>query len=520
MSRHLIVGVFALLVALPAAAADPPPPTVEPAAPVVAPPPSPPPPVAPPPAAPVETPSPIAGYHGHFFLRDRNDWFVLFPKGRLQVDSYLFPVRGDVPMGVDENSARDPRPRSTIFVRRARIELQGTVVKHFDFHLAGEFGTVAATGAYGTITDAFVTVNYTPWAQLQIGQFDAPFTQENRTSDKAIDFMERSLAVRAFGAPTNKEIGAMIWGYAPNKVVYYSLGVFDGDGQNFRNQDNLPAVIGRAFVAPLAPWAKGRRWMEELEVGGSIWWQRNQNLGMTAGVSGSTSGGSQEDLFGMTTQGAVSFFSSSYGNGKDPMGNAVRSHLVPDGDTLKWAVEAHLPWNRFGLKWELIHQTIGLAQFDDTSASRGAAVTTAATLDGYGTYVEAYAWLLGGREMIEAPGLESHPRLNLARPLDEPRWALQLLAKWDHVGFDVKGLPTPPAGTGTDPAEGHYAVDAIEIGVNAWCTKHVRLTANYAANFIGGFGKRDDDAANMKANYFYKNNLVDHEILLRIAIGL
>src|SRR3954466_4608819 len=38
-------------------------------------------------------PEPIGGYtNGGFYLRDPHDWFVIFPKGRLQVDWYNFPA--------------------------------------------------------------------------------------------------------------------------------------------------------------------------------------------------------------------------------------------------------------------------------------------------------------------------------------------------------------------------------------------------------------------------------------------
>src|SRR3954462_13986606 len=60
----------------------------------------------PPPPAPVTPPGilPLAGYaNGSFFLRDPNDWFVLFPKGRLQVDWYNFLNRGDKPASTTYN---------------------------------------------------------------------------------------------------------------------------------------------------------------------------------------------------------------------------------------------------------------------------------------------------------------------------------------------------------------------------------------------------------------------------------
>ena len=54
---------------------------------------------------------------------------------------------------------------------------------------------------------------------------DMAFSMENRTSDKYLPFMERSLAVRAFGVPTNKELGAMLWGEDEGRHVAYAAGV-------------------------------------------------------------------------------------------------------------------------------------------------------------------------------------------------------------------------------------------------------------------------------------------------------
>jgi hypothetical protein len=461
------------------------------------------------PPAPAAAPTPLAGYDGNFFLRDPNDWFVLYPKGRLQLDLFFFPARGAAPAGVVEDSADDKRPKTTAFARRARAEMVGTIGKHVDFIIAGEFGTVPGAGQYGTLTDCFMILDWTPFARLQFGQFDVPFTQENRTSDRFFDFMERSLAVRAFGVPANKDMGAMVWGYTPNKAFYYSIGLFNGDGQSFKNQDNWPAIIGRAFIAPLAPWANGRRWMEEFEVGASGWWQRTSHLGLAAGVGTSTTGATQNDIAAMTTQGGFGFFSSSYKNG------SFFSHLAPNGDIAKWAVEAHIPWRRLGLKWELVHQSIQAARWDDaTGLPRNAG--SAAQLDGYGTYVELYAWILGDREILEPPGIEPMPRLKAPfRPVDEPRWGLMVAARYEYLGFTVSGLPSTMGAGGTtvaDPAQGSYKVHAGEIGLNAWFTRHVRATANYVANYVDG------DAALIQKNLYF--NKIEHELLFRLAIAL
>src|SRR5205085_11688174 len=134
----------------------------------------------------------------------------------------------------------------TIILRRARIELVGGFLGRFTYMIGAEFTSAAAPVA----TDLIVNARVFPFLNFQVGQFDAPFTMENRTSDKYIDFMERSLAVRAFGIPTNKEPGLMVWGETSERLFYYSLGVFNGDGQNRLNRDNNVDVIGRAFFHP------------------------------------------------------------------------------------------------------------------------------------------------------------------------------------------------------------------------------------------------------------------------------
>lgn len=454
-----------------------------------------------------------AGYaDGKFFIRDAHDWFVLLPSARLQIDSYNYVNSLKLPNGATDNDSQDPRPKSTIFVRRARVEMRGTLAKHFDFHIAGEYASIPGAGAYGSVADAFIIIDYSQYIKVQVGQFDAPFMLENRTSDRLIDFMERSLAVRAFGVPQNKEDGLMLFGWLPKKLAYYSAGVFNGEGQSFKSLDRYPAVVGRAFVAPFAAMAGDRQWLQDIWLGGSLWYQYADNLG--GSVTPSATGGAQGDLPAMTTQGGIGFFSSSFVNGRDAEGNDVRSHLTMQGQVLKWALELQVPLlNRFGLRAEMVHQSMGLEQYNDTNPTLAKLVRTragAGRLAGYGYYVELFAWVLGGWSFIDTPGLETAPRLKSFK-VSEPRWGLMLAAKYDHVDFDVSGLPASGDGT-TNPAWGTYRIDAFEFGINAWLTKHVRLTANYVLNYVDG------DSANVKKNPFYRR--FDHEFLFRAGINL
>jgi hypothetical protein len=464
-------------------------------------------------------PEPLAGYtNGSFFLRDPHNWFVLFPKGRLQVDWYNFPDRGALAAGVDSNGPKDPRPKDTLFVRRARVEVQGTFIGHFDFMIGGEYGSVPATGSYGTLTDCFINIDYLPYLKLQVGQFDAPFTLENRTSDRTFDFMERSIAVRAFGVPANKDDGGMFWGWLPKKVAYYSIGLFNGDGQSFKNQDNNPAILGRAFIAPVA-WMKAaerHRWLQDIWFGGSFWWQRNTNLGGVAAA-----GTTQNDVPTMTTQGGVAFFSSNYNNGVDMNNNAIRSHLAPDGDTVKWALELNVPIKKVGFRWEYVNVSQSLAQYNDTinapaASQKRSAPIRGGKLEGYSTYFQLYYWILGDVNFIDTPGLELAPKMKRFTWAQEPKWGLMVTAKYEYTNFSVSGLPvgTDPMTMAmvADPAQGGYQVHTFELGANAWGTKHVRLTANYLFNYFDG------DAKNIKTNFYFQK--FEHELLFRLAIAI
>ncbi len=143
-------------------------------------------------------------------------------------------------------------------------------------------------------------------------------------------------------------------------------------------------------------------------------------------------------------------------------------------------------------------------------------VAAAVGLCGTAYYLELYGWLLGDMSMLETPGLEAAPRYTRFNDTQKPRWGLMVAAKYEHLGFDVGGLPTgAPTAMGTatlDPAVGHYAIDAFELGVNAWGTRHVRVSANYVMNYIDG------DSALVQKNFFHKR--AEHEMLFRLGLNL
>jgi hypothetical protein len=458
-----------------------------------------------PPAPPTEA-APLAGYSDkNFFLRDPNDLFVLVPKGRINLDLYTFPSRPKKPPGGVVDGPADNRPRDTLFIRRARLGLAGTIAKHVDFRVEADFASVATAGQYATVTDASIVLNYTSLLELEVGQFYTPFTLENPTSENFTDFMEKAAPVR-FAVPSSRETGAMLFGAAPHNVTRYWMGVFDGEGQNFKNLDYGAAFIGRAIVSPLALVPNHRAWFENIWVGGSIWEERSQNIGGTSAASTTTA--TRGDLANVTTQGGVAFFNSNYSNGTDATKAAIRSHLAPNGQTHKLAAELNIPlFERVGFRGEVIHQDISLTEYEDTAAGRVSG--SHARLSGNGGYAELYVWL-GESVNVDLPGLYQVPHWDGYKVPGPPKWAVQVAAKYEHVGFDVDDLPAK------DPARGSYLLDVFELGSSVWLTRHSRFMANYVFNSIG-HGSSDPASNEQKTIFFHRG---DHELLFRAAASL
>jgi phosphate-selective porin len=473
--RILSVAIIAHLLGfapLAAAQQDAPPPAAEPEPAVEAPPaaepvpepqpaPQPPPasePAAPPApaAAPPET-EPLAGFSdGTPFLRSPDNFFVLLPGGRLQVDASFW-------------KSQDKVPNNTFLTRRARIEVAGWISSKVFFHIAGDFAAGPPPGANPiapsqlNATDDYVA--FAPWenlAILQLGQFDAPFTLENRTSDKYFDFIERSLAVRAFGIPSNKEQGLMLHGLLPRNVLYYSFGVFNGDGQNFRNADNSFDLMGRAWLAILPPSLEA---LSSVTAGGSFWVGTRKN-----GLPLAT----------QTTEGGFAFWSPRWAG---PMMNPLELHQ--DGKLTEVAVELNVPVaHKAGGRVEFVHKDQRYAVQD---ASKAPALTTVGhgALRGWAGYGELWYWVLGDDRIIGDPGLQLPPRFKKFG-VKPPQQGLMVALRLDLLNETaVDDGATQAMGLGS-PVAGRTKATAFVAGVNYWWTKRLRASVNYGFNRFRG----------------------------------
>jgi len=481
--------------------------------------------------------NPLAGWHnGVFYLRDTTDNFRLYLQGRAQVDFYGFAGPG-VP---------DTNLKPTLFLRRIRPEIGGEFFKSWWFSIAGDFGatnydnptgtneTSAAnpgvaptdtTGKYAGAqtsrvsaapTDVFLNYRAHPLFNAQIGQFDAPFTMENRTSDKYIPFMERSLAVRSVGIPTNKEIGLMLWGETKDKYWFYSAGLFDGDGQNRLNTDGRGDFMARTFVHPAASLKSE---IKDLQVGASLrYGSRNNKY-------------SYYDYPGMSTQGGYGFWSPTYS------GSEGTTHILPSGTQFGFAGELRVPVSIIDFTSEVVYIKNNTREVREGFQATPGSNLRLGDLHGVSYYLQAGIWL-GKRDVNGLPGYENMTHVDFSKPDGAPANAVQLLVKWEQVLLKYDSA-SRVGSADTKNVDGDIKLNAFSLGLNYWATKHIRLSANYvldmfpdsaptSASAMGTPVQSSTNRARAPGNTLAKGVNDDardnahslHEFLLRAAVAL
>jgi phosphate-selective porin len=441
---------------------------------------------SPPPAAlddggPAAGPGPgeTVGFSERAFVRTPGGEVVLFPGARVQVDGAAFPRQ---------------TPKSGLYLRRARIGLSGWLGRIFYFDVSADFAPSPPPGSEAVAPSALpATDNYVALAPfgdrfiVQAGQFDAPFTLENRTSDAYTTFIERSMVVRSLVVPRNKEVGAMVHGLLADGVLYYSGGVFNGDGPDFRNLDNQPDAIGRATVSPFAT---GEGALRRLSVGGSAWYGRHV-LGPTFPVQ--------------ATPGGVRFVRPQWTTGQAP---ARTLELREHGYVAAFGGELSIPFGtRFGLRGEGVYKRQQLAEVDAVSIPGTIEQLGSATLTGIGAYGELWLWLAGDERMLPAPGLQLPSRITgrYRRAFED---GLMLAVRGEFIKEDL--LSNQP--TLGDPTRATTRVVSGTAGVNYWRGALARISLNYVANLWSG------SSETIKA--LRAQSMLEHELLLRFAISL
>lgn len=440
-----------------------------------------PPPPAPPVVAvtdPAPGPTDTVGFSDRLFIRSPGGEVILFPGALVQVDGAAFPRQ---------------TPKTGFYIRRARVQLTGWLGRIFYFVASADFAPAPLAGSDAVAPSALpATDNYVSLVPagdrfiVQAGQFDVPFTLENRTADAYTTFIERAMVARSLGAPRNKETGVMVHGLLGNGVFSYAAGVFNGDGPNFRNFDNQPDAIGRAT---LSPFAGGEGMFRRLVLGGSAWYGRHV-LGPTFPVQ--------------ATPGGLRFLAPQWLTGQPPRTLELREH----GTLTAFGGELSIPFGkRFGLRGEGVYKRQQLAEAEAPLANVPPTVLGTATLDGISAYGELWLWLAGDERMLPVPGLQLPARIDrrYRRAFED---GLMVAVRGEFLKEDlISNQPTLG-----NPTRATTRVISGTAGVNYWRGSLARISLNYVVNMWSG---TSETVKALKAQ-----SLLEHELLLRFQISL
>lgn len=474
---------------------------------------------------------PLAGFNDGFFIRDPSDNFRLYPRARVNVDFHGFfgPGVADVP-AADGGVGLSPR----IFVRRLRFELAGDFLKRrVSFYTAVDFGgqpltnvngktqqwasapgavpsgasaryaPVESVGATATLSDAWINVRVNSALGFMVGQYQAPFSMENRTGEGLTPFLERNLPIRGFVVPTSKEVGITAWGELGGGLFNYEVGLFGGDGQNRPQVDRRFDFMGRVFVRPLAqsrgPLAKAQ-------------------VGLSARHGDRDPKGVDYDYAQITSAQSYALWDPTY---RDSQKRLV--HILPSGAQDAIGGELRLPISRLDIRGEAYYVSNNTREAIDgyqlTNTER------LGQLRGVGWYAQVGYWPAGDAFVNGDPGITRPRSTDLDKPIERPKMGFEVLAIVAGVNATYDGASRGGPADAKTPGSAKNPADRITVyqygvGMNYWATRFFRTTLNYMFYHTPGSGTPNNLAVvpgNLAANPNTGAHVL-HELGVRLAI--
>jgi len=376
-----------------------------------------------------------------FIARSADTNFVLRVRGLIQADSRTF---------FDDNTLEDGN--SGFLLRRARVGLDGTVFRDFDFQFNAELGD----GGLGTSTlqvlDANVSYRFQPDLRLRVGKFKGPVGYEQYLPVSALLFNERSLATDL--APV-RDSGVQLEGEAFQGVLGYMAGIYNtvGDRRNPSPStiSDDPQFGGRLQLQPFRN--SDRAWLKGLTFGaGGVYSQISSNaVGLPNPVGGT--------IPGYATPTLQQFFAY----------NSPAGTVVADG--VLWRANPYLQYVKgpFGILGE--YNLTGQEVLNATTL-RSASLTHSA-------WQAAAQWVLTGEDASFGPITPLQP----FRPSDGGWGAWQLVARLSK--FDVDPLAFEGF---SNPATSASSAFSWSVGINWWLTRNARILTSFTQTTFDGGG--------------------------------
>jgi len=159
-----------------------------------------------------------------------------------------------------EELANGDRRPNTFDIRRARLDLKGNV--HNDkigFRLHVDFAGTPK------ILDAMMSYSFNKFLKVTLGEYKLPFSLENNTSSNVLISINRSQVVEAMvarsrdpiGNHNGRDIGLQLSGVVEAggekefNIIEYAVGVFNGEGINNLDENQMKDFSGRLVIQPL-----------------------------------------------------------------------------------------------------------------------------------------------------------------------------------------------------------------------------------------------------------------------------
>jgi len=370
------------------------------------------------------TPTISVGAKG-FSMQSKDGAFSLRLRSLVQADSRFFIDDG----GVEGND--------TFLIRRARIELTGTVFDKFDYRIMPDFA-----GSSPTLMDAWLDWKVMPSFQVLAGKVKLPVGLERYQSP------ENSLMTE-YGYPTslvpNRDIGVALHGQVLNKTLDYYVGAFNGTtdgGSSTTDSNDDKSVAARLFATPFAN-------------------SDNSFLkGLGFGIAG-TYGEDENTPAEYRTVGQQKFFT-------------WRSGVTDDGTVWRVVPQLYYFNGPFGL--------LGEYAVSSQELSRG---TASETLDNTAWEVTA-SWVLTG-ENATFRGVEPKAPVSLGEKKSWGAW--QVAARVTELDVDKDAFPTF-----ADAAKSAEMARSYGIGLNWYLNTMVRISTDYNWTRFTGAPLRDEHA--------------------------
>lgn len=339
-------------------------------------------------------------------------------------------------------------------LRRARLDINGTVANWVDFRILPDFGLGATV-----IQDAWLDVHYhTDAIRLQLGKFKEPVGLEVMQYDPEVFFIERSLASDLV---PNRDVGAQLHGIVGRGTISWNVGLFDGapdGGSTDRAIGNSKDASGRLLIRPFA--LTGIPAIADLAVGAG------GTLGTKIGTSASTL------LPSYNTSGQESaFFTYLKGPRKSDSATA-NGHAARVTANGYWYVYRLGVLSEYVASWQTV-----------TRDARTAALCNS-------------AWQISA-SLALTHDHPSYTGVNPSRPFDprNGRWgALEILGRYSRLQIDRAAFTDAFA----DSTRSARQANATAIGLNWTWNRAVRYEVDYERTFFEGgarVGNREPENA-------------------------